>query len=144
MTHSTDDYYFGCWGEPGHFLWTTAGRIARDAGLDGPRGGPMIADTSLDCGYAPGACAPRYEDPRTIPNGAAVITRVGDWTILSFWDNSADKRPGSHSTFICRANLTFDEMVERTRRMFPSIWKRYTFEVVPATPEQLKPVGRRR
>lgn len=129
MTH--DDLYFGCWGnQPGHDLRTPDG--ARHSRL--PFGYPPKLDgIAVDMGFTPGVLdiSKRPRDPGTIPNGAAALHHVSEWTVLSFWDNSIDTRPGSHSTFISRGTLTFEGAVVRAKAAFPSVWKRFTFEVRP-------------
>lgn len=119
-----DDLYFGCWGDqPGHDLRSSDG--LRHSRL--PFGYPAkLEGRALDGGFTP----PVSMTTR-IPNGLAVLHHASEWTVLSFWDNSIDSRPGSHSTFVSRGTLSFEDAVERAKAAFPSVWKRFTFEVRP-------------
>lgn len=113
-----NDLYFGCWqGEPGHDLRTPDGRRYSRLPFGYP---PKIEGRAVDMGFCPAI---------GVSNGVAALRHVGEWTVLSFWDNSIDRRPGSHSTFISRGTLTFEQIVERSKAAFPDVWKRFTFEV---------------
>ena len=61
--------------------------------------------------------------------GAARVTLADEFTILSFWDYSGDSRPGSNSNFIETGVHSFEEMLERARRAFPSLFARFHFEI---------------
>jgi hypothetical protein len=77
-----------------------------------------------------------YLDARFTPNdvketeGVAHLTYIPDWTVLGFYDRSGDGRYASNSNFVVRGKHSFDEMVMIARAKFPSIWNRFTFEVV--------------
>jgi len=63
------------------------------------------------------------------PEGFATVTRVAGLTIVAFWDRSGDRRFGSNSAFVADGEHCFDEVMAAAREAFPSIFKRFTFEV---------------
>lgn len=115
------DLYFGCWNGPGHHLYDPHGRICRPSSL--PDDFPCPPDT-FDTGFIP----PRGEQIE----GAAYLNHINGWTVLSFWDRSADSRPKSCSNFISRGLWSFKEMCRGAAVVFPGIWKRYSFPIVEA------------
>lgn len=115
-----DIFYFGCWGQTaGHYLHAGGGSSMRQRDL--PEDWPIAVDF-LDCGLLP------PKKPQT--EGLATFVHVNGWTIISFWDRSADSRPNSNSAFLARGLHSFDEIVRMTRAAFPSVWDRLKFEVV--------------
>jgi hypothetical protein len=132
--------YFGCVGESGHYLWGSSGgrrplRLRRE-GQDQLLGVPSSIRNehsgkkplvpwglSVDGGLMP--------KRRPLKEGEAVLAHRDGWTALSFWDRTVDTRPGSVSVFLFNAELEFHQAVRAAMREFPTIWKRYPFEVVP-------------
>lgn len=117
---TVEAYYFGCQRESGHYWWPSEyahGRVTdRDARLIvGPNIHPKI-----DSGFC----------PKRDVQGHAKLTEVEGWTILSFWDNSVDRRPGSSSSFVARGIWTFDAMKAIAEAQFPRVWRRFTFAIV--------------
>ncbi len=47
---------------------------------------------------------------------------------------SIDSRPGSNSVFLANDTLTFDQMIEKAKAIFPEIVARFTFEIVTLPP----------
>lgn len=115
-------FYFGCLQEPGHFWWSSS--LSR-APLPGTTF-PMV-----DGVYCP---------PATDKEGVAQVVYMtlhqyrGPWTLVSFWDRSVDSRPGSNSAFLLEGAYSFTAALERSKLTFPSIWKRFTFQVTEWTP----------
>jgi len=107
-------YYFGV--SPGR----SAGHYCHNRDLsttfDRPRSGFPILPTILDGGLLP-TCAERKQ-------GLCELWKNGKWTILSFWDQSGDRRPGSNSTFLLEGDYTFEQAVQHSRQIFPSIFTR--------------------
>jgi len=62
--------------------------------------------------------------------GRALVTQRNGWTALAFWDRSLDQRPGCNSAFFVRGNLSFAQMVWVARHRWPTIWSRFSFQVV--------------
>jgi len=115
--------YFGVWGHPGHYLWTADGRLDRD---------DRRLSRLIDGNLAPQPERPRrpYQSgPPVQPEGFATVTRVAGLTIVAFWDRSGDRRFGSNSAFVADGEHCFDEVMAAAREAFPSIFKRFTFEV---------------
>ena len=108
--------YFGCIGQPGHFMHVAPGR--RDYNAATPWG--STPDGTL------------CPDGERQVEGIAVLHHKNGWTALSFWDRSVDKRGGCNSNFFADQVLSFDEMVALARERFPQVWSRFPFEVVPA------------
>jgi hypothetical protein len=71
------------------------------------------------------------------PEGLCTLTKVGEYTVIAFWDRSGDDRFGSNSAFIEKGDFTFEEMVERAERAFPSIFVRFHFKLKPVKRIQL-------
>ncbi len=111
-------FYFGCWGDSGHYLWDEhANHARRGTGLP-----PSLGVARLDGEFAP-------KGPQT--EGRAALHHVDGWTVLAFWDRSVDRRHGSHSTFVAEGAHDFAAMVAIARARFPRVWGRYRFEVRP-------------
>lgn len=108
--------YFGCWNEPGHYLYDRDGRRHFE-----PRRGVPFRYTILDAGLLP------PDGPAT--EGVCHRAQIGGWTIISFWDRSIDSRPGSNSSFLCPGDFTFEEMLAAARMFYPQICERFTFEL---------------
>lgn len=116
----TEVYYFGCWREPGHYLYSPHGR--RHGGL-----GSLPIDFPCSVRVLDGGLLPPRA-PQT--QGAAAHVHLHGWTILSFWDRSGDTRPQSCSTFLLRGLFAFHEACKQAREAFPAVWARYPFPVV--------------
>jgi hypothetical protein len=111
-------YYFGCGQGAGHYLFSESGQHcwSRDAERSLP-----IRYTVLDGGLLPPG------KPET--EGEAAMIHVGNWTIITFWDRSVDKRGGCNSSFVIPARLGFDDAVALSRKRFPWVWSRFKFDV---------------
>lgn len=117
-------FYFGCVREPGHFLWDEHfHRYYDHAHPDLPIGFPVQIHV-LDGGLFP-------KSKFCHSPGVAFLAHINGWSTLSFVDNSVDSRPGSHSIFIIGALYDFRRIIMVTKKVFPAIWERFKFEVVP-------------
>ena len=131
MTALSDAFYFGCESKEriGHFLFVPGLRSAyREEHvlpelLRTPDG--TFAPHRAGCGMRPYCGCPQVE-------GRAVLKLVEGWTVLAFWDRSADGRGASNSVFLLRGVHVFDEAVRLSREAFPTVWARFPFEVVQA------------
>jgi hypothetical protein len=110
-------FYFGCWDEVGHHLWSNTRRTMHERSL--PRDFPVRIDI-LDGGLL--GYFPETE-------GVAVVVHVGNWTIVSFWDRSVDERGKSNSSFVMRGKLNLDDALLVAQDKFPSIFTRFRFEI---------------
>lgn len=117
-------YYFGAWGEPGHLLWTPAGRTDWEAqrALPWPELDGVLAGD------------PELKDPHrrnhwstdNQPEGRARLHHRDGWTALAFWDRSCDSRYGSNSVLFARGTLSAAEMLALFELHFPAVWRRIT------------------
>lgn len=115
-------YFFGCEKQAGHFM---------------KRNGPdfTLEDRRKTCHFTErnpwghnidsGLC-PKDSDVQ----GRAIIHHKDQWTALSFWDRSVDRRGGSNSNFLAEGTHTFDEMVAIAKENFPEIMARFNFPIV--------------
>ena len=119
-TINSDDvgecYFFGCKGEPGHYLYMQAGRVIRNADALFP-----FQWTILDAGLLP------QGGDQT--EGAAALVRFNGWTVVSFWDRSVDERRGCNSSFVVPGEWSFDQVIAISKIRFPWFWERVKFEV---------------
>lgn len=118
-------FYFGCWGEPGHYLFRPRGLAAtREEGRSLPW--PHM-DTTL----APGPRHPRYGEVESKDQhqGHAALHRRCGWTALAFWDRSLDRRHNSNSVFVAEGTHSANDMLSLAREHFPEIMQRFTFAI---------------
>ena len=122
--------FYGVWTsrEAGHYLYAASGRSFSI--WDVPPGVPP--KPHLDGGYCPPDDGRQVEGRAALtyllhPGGVGAGTA---WTVLSFWDRSGDKRNGSHSTFLLPRARSFSEAVAEAKLAFPTVFARYTFEIV--------------
>lgn len=101
-------------------------RFGWDSG--GDNGDPTRWTVSRDLLYDDGEYE-SYSD-----QGRARMHWFEGWSILAFWDRTGDHRGGSMSCFLASEILSFDELVAAAREAYPTIWKRFTFDVVDTTP----------
>lgn len=113
---SDNAFYFGCWREAGHYLFTPSGRSTYSVPNDFP-----LPANYLDSGLLP----PNL--PET--EGRASLVHINGWTVISFWDRSVDKRGKCNSSFLFRGHFTFDEMCKLAAEKFPTIWNRFAFPI---------------
>jgi len=120
MIDTISCFYFGKFSRDshgGHVLYAGNRQIHdRDLPDDFP-----IPPYILDGGLLP----PKM--PQT--QGRAELIHLKDWTIITFWDRSADTRGSSSSSFVIRGILDFTEAVRLAMKFYPQIWDRFGFEV---------------
>lgn len=110
-------FYFGVQGEVGHYLYAGSRRFHERHLPDDFPVAPYVLDGRL--------LPPML--PKT--EGRAELIHLRDWTILTFWDSSFDKRSGASSTFIIRGVVDFETAVSTAKEHYPQIWSRFKFEV---------------
>lgn len=114
-------FYCGCHRDKGHYMWAddeteVHWHLMRSEQPWGDR---------VDGGLQPFA-----RGGYIVPNGHARLTHQYGWTALSWWDNSIDTRPGSHSTFIAIGTHTAEAMLALARARFPWVFERFKYEIV--------------
>lgn len=107
-------FYFGCWDDTGHYLWTPQGdrQSKRTLQYDQPWG------FALDGGIQPKEGI--YCRGKGIPHNAVLCHNDG-WTALTFHDNTVDTRPGSVSVFLVQAVIDDKAIRDLAREHFPKI-----------------------
>ncbi len=109
-------YYYGCWGDKGHFLWTPEQESVRISKMkDATPFGDDI-DGYLQKGSA--RCT-----GTGIPTDARLHHQDG-WTALAFWDRTVDTRPGSCSVFLAEGVHDVEAIKEIAHSNFPEVWDR--------------------
>jgi hypothetical protein len=83
---------------------------------DGP-GISLGAERAPLCGRSA-----RHREARI--EGAPVFVRRNGWTLVSMWDRSGDRRPGSHATFALGAELSDTEALAECKQLFPEVFTR--------------------
>ena len=62
--------------------------------------------------------------PEGQPEGVLRFVRQGGWTLVFWWDRSADRRFGSYSAIAFDAELPDAEALATARRFFPEVFAR--------------------
>lgn len=118
VSSQLDVVYYGCQREAGHYFFL------HDNGTPQRRcdflPDEITKDYHVDGGYV----------PKSGQQGEAALHHVDGWTVVAFADYGVDHRPGSHSTFIVRGVMGFDEAVAASREKFPGVWARYRFPII--------------
>jgi len=129
-TQLLDVQYMGCWDEIGHYRFVQGGAKIYEPGAGGCPWPDRIADGTLQ----PGAYEHNghWSYRGGFKNGDAVIHHKHGWTALSFWDNTVDSRPGSHSTFMAKGIYDFISMKSLCAMWFPEVWGRFQFPITEA------------
>src|SRR5581483_5147457 len=84
--------YFGCKKEEGHYVWTPSGeRLSMYKNEDAH----FLA-------YKDGRLAPK----ESYKTGRAILHRWPGFSIVAYWDNAVDSRPGSNSMFFLPGRLS--------------------------------------
>jgi len=113
----TKPYYFGCHKEVGHALYD----------VDMNRNG---IDLSREVVHYLHKFDSLFCPQHTEENGIAEIHHLfGKFTVLAFWDNSIDSRPGSNSQFFLPNILSFDTALFQAMQSFNEVFMRFTFPV---------------
>jgi hypothetical protein len=127
-------YYFGCRFERkhdiGHFLWLPGMRSGFQVERTLPEG---VQSHKLDGVYPPGGTAYTggKRDYRNVEvEGVARVAHVDGYTVLAFWDRSADERGASNSAFVVEGEHDFDAALSASREAFPQVFARFKFQVV--------------
>lgn len=120
-------YYFGCarpYSDLGH-AWYGPG--LRQVDYES-REKNLPKDHNMD-GRFPPTFNRQYGERPELPQGRAVLVHTARYTIVSFWDRSGDKRPGSNSSFVTEGHCLFDEIIAEAKLQYPRLFKRFGFEI---------------
>jgi len=113
-------YYFGI--QPGR----SAGHYLHDRDFNTGRHLERLLPfrySILDCGLLP------QQGENLL--GMVCRTVVNGWTIISFYDNSGDSRPGSCSVFVIKGEWCYGNALNYARSTFPSVFSRIKFDLRP-------------
>ncbi len=112
-------YYFGCWGDKGHYLWTPAGDTLRRDTRD------VATPWTIREMDAP-SNAPILQPAETRAQGVWRLSHRGGWTAIGCHDYTADSRPGSVSVFVAEGEHDLPAMERIAAEYFPAVWARIT------------------
>lgn len=137
--------FYGCWTTPegrsdtGHYYASPEGpgvaysmRRRHDGKLeDNP-------ERYVPWGYkVDGGLAPRGDDYHRegIVALSQCVNRLGFhdeqwWSVVSWWDNSVDKRMESNANFLVDRKATAEEVLAEARKAFPQIFARFKYPLV--------------
>jgi hypothetical protein len=154
----TNALFFGCWNEPGHYMFTPTGQTSYNHPLECPEGHD---GGHLDGGYAPragykgsvrgkavcwvaqGGADQKARnrigfDSTEHPQGHFLRHEHGGWTFISWWDRAqGDARSACNSTFLLKGSHTSDDMRLALLEHFPHVvrnLKRAGVELVEVFP----------
>lgn len=109
-------YYFGCYGDIGHYLFSSerVQTVSRSKAVE------ILGKDwwKIDGAFVPtnaGEIAHGYTFDTFLPSG---------WTYLSMIDNTVDSRQGSHSTFLLLGQLSKLEAIQLAKSSFSTVCKR--------------------
>ena len=108
-------YYFGCYRQLGHFLYSEEMKTVSPS--------KAIEIFGKDWRKIDGAFVPKTRGE--IAHGYTFDTfLLQGWTYLSMIDNTVDRRSGSHSTFLILGQHSKLEATQLVRIAFPELCKR--------------------
>jgi hypothetical protein len=137
-------YFFGCWNQPGHYLFHPGGSSV----LRSEEEGPIVTlpnGAHIDGGLAPRkhrflekdgsekilfvGQSPTYEgrrrterDSSECQQGCFLIHHFGSFTYMSWWDRAqGDTRGACNSTFILEGEHKADVMLAMLEKNFPHV-----------------------
>lgn len=109
-------YFFGCeTGSRGHYIYQHPGRWAAPGLYEEIK--QALGGVGLDTHLLKEA---KISDSQ----GLAVFVQRGGYSIVSFWDNGGDGRPGSNSAFIVKGIVSAAEVIRLGIEKFPSMAER--------------------
>lgn len=115
MNDTIETLCFGCIGQPGHYLHSRRGIDFR------------LESTPWGSKLDGGLLTDDYYRADTTPTGHWREHHKDGWTAVSFWDRSGDSRPGCNTTFLAKAELTGEELIELARAQWPHVFSRPGF-----------------
>lgn len=126
-------FYFGCWKNPGHFLYDTSGRVIYDKPHDLPWNECIMDGQLLNNGKVP-----------DVPTGEVFWTCGGKeffWFAFYWWDRSVDKRWACNSGFYVRGFSMYEVKTAFSYacQCFPHIVSRQHYPLVLQNIYKIKP-----
>ena len=116
-------YFFGCWNASGHFLRDQAKQLVRDA-----KRLRIPSDIVLDGG-------PMFLPPEKVGTGALTYLPACDITLLAWWGNPFDTRPGTNNAILIRGAYGRDSMWHEFSQAFPTLAPKLERPIVLAVPD---------
>lgn len=130
-------FYFGCQGKnaPGHYyFWAPEpGALICEYAAEKrfPEGSPLLTIDGTFMQEAPARSVLDLREPVEQVEGLAWLHHLDGFTVMAFWDRSADPRGRSNSAFVFEGKHDFEKMKQLAEEWFPKIWERMTsaFEI---------------
>lgn len=121
-------FYFGCYGEAGHYLYRPTGNRVVELGrcYRGDRLGLPFAERILDGGLIPD----HWPRPDAHLQGQCFLAHINGWTLVSFRDYSGDTRPGSNSVFLVDSVESMRVVIDYAAARLPALFARFPFPLV--------------
>lgn len=120
-------YYMGAWGqEAGHYCWLPTGQRTRRGAKSTPWGGQfdVLSDSAIMAAMVPGI-QHAYEIGREQQaEGVRHHRQAQGWTLVAWWDRSADPRFASIAAWAMEGLYTGDEAEQQARALYPEVWTR--------------------
>jgi hypothetical protein len=115
-------YFFGVLAgrKTGHDLWDVTRKYAKESALPASL---FPLDMAWPHPRHLSAEEVRYDlSARNIDetNGRARIHFVSGWTVIAWWDQSADRRPLSNANFLMLGRHRWNQAIDLARRSFPA------------------------
>lgn len=118
---SCEAYYFGCWGQPGHYWRHPTNPLMKERDIEARVPEPFRRGR-IDSGFCPGAVkGSAFDRTRPEVEGEAALHHVDGWTVLAWWDRSVDRRGACNSNVVARGTFDFAAMLEVLKRQFPGV-----------------------
>jgi hypothetical protein len=118
-------YYFGCIGQPGHYLWENESKKLRYGEFPDDFPKAWLSTDKINTERMLVSAPNSYGE-----QGVALVQHCEGWTSVSFPDRTVDSRPNCVSVFLERGLLSLEETMNIARLEFPSVVNRYNFEIV--------------
>lgn len=113
-------FYFGCWGDVGHYLWSPSAQHARTAGpwTERDLDTSPIDSRGHDTGRGVVPADPEQREH------VWRLTHKDGWTAIGAWDRTADQRRGSVSVFVAEGEHDESTMRGFAASYFPAVYSR--------------------
>lgn len=113
--------YFGCIGQVGHYLfWGNSSVYERRPDLIPGLNHRVLG--SMDATFC----------PVDLTEGKYQVSVVPPVIIVSWWDNSVDKRPGSNSNLIGYGYVNAEEIIQAAWQIYPQVMGRQRQVLTPS------------